>query len=181
MNTAISTSIMVRFGIEASILATGPGESEFWQMLVAIRRDLLRVAFSLTQQDAEDLVELTLEKACEKRSQFDGRNLKAWCATILRNEFRDQLRHWWTRLVDSGVDGVGAGVPPAGEHQIMLKEVIKALQEMGGNCLEILLLTAKGFKFREISDVLGIPIGTLGGRVSQCRERLDRRLGLEGH
>lgn len=158
-------------------------EDEFWQALESQRRDLARTAFKLARQfdDVEDLVQHTLVQAFERRRQFDGRNLRAWCLAILRNEFRDRLRSWWSRLVDydSDIDEIAIRALPDAEDRVMLGEVVEALRQMGGNCLDVLLLTAKGYKLREMSELLDVPIGTLGRQASQCRDRLDRKLGLD--
>ena len=46
------------------------------------------------------------------------------------------------------------------------------LNKMGERCKEILLLWASGYKYKEISERLYIPMGTTMTNISRCRKKL---------
>jgi len=65
----------------------------FAEQVLELRRFLRNYAYRLSDAaDAEDLVQDTIERALRHRARFDGRNLKAWLATILRNRAFDLQR-----------------------------------------------------------------------------------------
>ena len=56
------------------------------------------------------------------------------------------------------------------------KGVNEALNQIGAKCKEILLLVSEEYKYKEISDRLGIPMGTVMNRLLRCRKQLHQDL-----
>ena len=56
------------------------------------------------------------------------------------------------------------------------KGVNEALNQIGAKCKEILLLISEEYKYKEISDRLGIPMGTVMNRLLRCRKQLHQDL-----
>ena len=52
----------------------------------------------------------------------------------------------------------------------------EALNQIGAKCREILLLISEEYKYKEISDRLGIPMGTVMNRLLRCRKQLHQDL-----
>ena len=61
----------------------------------------------------------------------------------------------------------------AAEAHLALKDVTQALQDLPVEQREALaLVVIEGMSYRDASDVLGIPIGTLTSRIARAREAL---------
>ena len=56
------------------------------------------------------------------------------------------------------------------------KGVNEALNQIGAKCKEILLLISEEYKYKEISDRLGNPMGTVMNRLLRCRKQLHQDL-----
>jgi RNA polymerase sigma-70 factor (ECF subfamily) len=149
--------------------------------------DIMRVALNLTRynrENAEDLVQKALMKAFEKQELFKGGNLVGWIVTIMKNIFRDELRKIKGKeFVEVSDDDLDDGeykelddIEEKVEAGIRASSVKKALKRMTGNCKEILSLFSQEYKYKEISDHIGIPMGTVMNRLSRCRKKLHQEL-----
>ncbi|KQP08239.1 RNA polymerase subunit sigma-24 [Methylobacterium sp. Leaf99] len=155
----------------------------FGDELIALVPRLRRFARMRTGNaaEADDMVQATLMRAWERRSQFqDGTNLVAWLFTILRNTHLNQRKRLRREVED--VDGAFAGAlssAPDQEHRVALFELQAALNDLPEEQRETLLLvTVDGLKHEEVAAVLGCQVGTVKSRVSRARERLAMALGL---
>jgi DNA-directed RNA polymerase specialized sigma24 family protein len=57
-------------------------------------------------------------------------------------------------------------------------EITEALNTLADNCQKILEHYGMGYSYREISEAFEIPMGTVMGRMSRCRDQF--RVALEG-
>ncbi len=146
---------------------------------------LLRVAFTLTGSwpDAEDLVQDTLVRAYRGISGFDGAHPRAWLLTILRNTNVNARRRRRPDLLDEDGEfdrhrpAFGAGVAPSAEQivtdRVLTDELQRAVDALDDRFRVVLLLIdVDDLTYREVADVLGIPIGTVLSRLSRARERI---------
>jgi RNA polymerase sigma-70 factor, ECF subfamily len=153
---------------------------EFPDELARHRPSLERSARRLcrNKQDAEDLVQTTLEKAWQARAQFmPGGNLGGWLFRILTNRHRDNLRR------RSGVqvplpDELPAAPPETDEVSSLLalppEAVIEAMNQLSPELRKPLeLMAVHGKRYREIADELGVPINTVGTRIRRARIALQ--------
>jgi RNA polymerase sigma-70 factor (ECF subfamily) len=145
--------------------------------------------------DAEDLVQETYLKAYRGFGGFqEGTNLKAWLYRILTNTFINSYRskkrrpeetelddlenlYLYRRL--SGAEGASAG--RSAEDEVLdhiteaeVKEAIEALPEQFR--MAVLLGDVEGFSYKEIAEILDIPIGTVMSRLHRGRKALQKRL-----
>ncbi|MDO9429228.1 MAG: sigma-70 family RNA polymerase sigma factor [Methylobacterium sp.] len=155
----------------------------FGDELIALVPRLRRFARLRTGSEAEadDMVQATLMRAWEHRSQFrDGTNLVAWLFTILRNTHLNQCKRLRREVED--VDGAIAGrlsSAPDQEHRIALTELQAALDALPDEQRETLLLvTVDGLRHEDAAAILGCRVGTVRSRVNRARERLATALGL---
>jgi RNA polymerase sigma-70 factor (ECF subfamily) len=155
----------------------------FGEELIALVPRLRRFALVRTGNaaEADDMVQATLMRAWERRSQFeDGTNLVAWLFTILRNTHLNQRKRLRREVED--VDGAFAGAlssAPDQEHRMALFELQAALDDLPVEQRETLLLvTVDGLKHEDAAAILGCQVGTVKSRVSRARERLAISLGL---
>ena len=165
---------------------TGPGEKppSFGDELLEIYPRLLSLALALTgnRGDADDLVQEVVVCALTNRTKFTGGSLLAWTATILRNEFRDNRRSAWHRYRTHKDIRIEDFVPPdamlTAEADVMLRQVVVVLAQLGGQCRELLILSAQGYKTREIAKLLSIPEGKAMRCMVDCRRRLEHRMNF---
>src|SRR6187551_3170629 len=168
---------------------------EFETEAIAQLSALLGVASRLTRNpaDAQDLVQDTLLKAMRARDQFEtGTNMRAWLLRILTNTFINRYRRGG--LERSVLDGPDADPLADGwvsastiesmrdpESQalrpLLEAEIGKALDELPTDFrLAVVLSDVEDLSYKEISDVMGCPIGTVMSRLHRGRRMLKSRL-----
>jgi RNA polymerase sigma-70 factor (ECF subfamily) len=170
-------------------------ESEALTHLDALYRTALRL--SRNPQDAEDLVQETYLNAFRSLDRFEeGTNLRAWLFRILNNAFISQYRRRKRRpsssledvteyyLYDHLAEGGASPRPENPERDVLAllgdETVLEALEELPVEFRQVeLLADVEGFSYREIADILGIPIGTVMSRLYRARRRLQKALWQE--
>ncbi len=136
--------------------------------------------------DAEDLVQETYAKALKAfRSFEEGTNLRAWMYRILRNTFltsrtalsaRNTL---WLDDVNENEDATAHHETP--ERLLLLREsatnTTEALAALPVGYREMILLCdVEELSYKEIAQVLSVPIGTVMSRLSRARRMLRENL-----
>ncbi len=143
--------------------------------------------------DAEDLVQATMLQAYRKREQFaPGTKRRAWLFKILTNTFinnyhrsnreKDVFNRDFDfseiegRFMDNWSDSeFGRSRLPFTEQ--MSDEVQKAFLDLPDNYkLVVEMADLRDFSYAEISEVVGIPIGTVMSRLSRGRKMLQKAL-----
>ena len=157
---------------------------------------LYRTALRMTRSeaDAEDLVQETYIRALRFRAQFTpGTNLKAWLFRILTNTFINAYRKRARAPETTELDDVDefslyrrmsaerpASSSPDPEREfldgIVSSEVTDALEELPEKFRTTVLLDVEGFSYKEIAEMLEIPIGTVMSRLHRGRKFLQQRL-----
>jgi RNA polymerase sigma-70 factor (ECF subfamily) len=145
--------------------------------------------------DAEDLVQETYLRAYRGfGSDQDGTNLKAWLYRILTNTFINRYRAAQRRPDETDLDEVedfylyrrlggleGARASRSAEDELLdvltEGEVREAVESLPENFrLAVLLADVEGFAYKEIAEILDIPIGTVMSRLHRGRRALQKRL-----
>jgi RNA polymerase sigma-70 factor (ECF subfamily) len=158
---------------------------------------LYRTARRLTREpaDAEDLVQETYLKAFRAADRFEpGTNLKAWLFTILHNTARNRVRDrsrenvsFDSDLVDLAADrpaDVGDGRSADTPETLLLRntlgpELKAAIEAMPDAFRQaVWLRDVEEFSYREIAEMLAIPVGTVMSRISRGRRLLFDRLSV---
>lgn len=144
------------------------------------------------RQDAEDLLQETYLRAFRGFASFeDGSNLRAWLYRIMTNAFINQYRKrqrevitvpeeetpdWWLyeRLGE-------AAVTPSAESTVLdglpSEDVQRALEDLPEIFrIPVLLADVEEFSYKEIAEMLDIPIGTVMSRLHRGRKALQRAL-----
>src|SRR5712691_11698009 len=173
-------------------MADDPFESAALAFLDALYRTALRMTRS--ESDAEDLVQETYIRAFRFRDQCTpGTNLKAWLFRILTNTFINEYRRRsrapeTTELADvdesalyrrmSRERAASQSSEPEKEFLdgIVSSEVKEALEALPEKFRATVLLDVEGFSYKEIAEMLGIPIGTVMSRLHRGRKFLQQRL-----
>ena len=158
-----------------------PGAT-FEELAVPLFDQLYNFARWLAQDttEAEDLVQETYAKALRGFSSFQpGTNFRAWMYRILRNTFlssRTGLKA--TVALDEDADESLLPIEPATPESTLMEQanreiVQEALSEIPVPFREILLLCeVEEMSYQEISETLGIAIGTVMSRLFRARKAL---------
>ncbi len=145
--------------------------------------------------DAEDLVQETYLKAYRGFGGFqEGTNLRAWLYRILTNTFINIYRAKKRRPDESNLDDVedlylyrrlgaleAAQAGRSAEDEVLdsfteteVKSALEALPEQFR--MAVLLADVEGFQYKEIAEILDIPIGTVMSRLHRGRRALQKSL-----
>lgn len=160
--------------------------AKFRRDLLEVQSELQRFAYKLTadREEANDLLQETSLKALGNMDKFmPGTNFKGWVYTIMRNifinnyrkEVRDQIfvdhtdnlfhinhqRESENYITDNGYDS---------------KEIYRVVHSLPRDYRIPFLMHISGFKYREIAERLGLPLGTVKSRIFFTRQQLQNLL-----
>jgi RNA polymerase sigma-70 factor (ECF subfamily) len=169
--------------------------AEFTTEAMQYAQSLYSTALRMTrnQSDAEDLVQETYLKAFRSFGSFEtGTNLKAWLFRILTNTFINTYRVKQRRPQESDLGSVEdlflykrlpslAGLSESAEEQLLdlfpaaeVREAIENLPETF--LLPMLLNDVEGFSYKEVAEILDVPIGTVMSRLHRGRKTMQEAL-----
>ena len=172
-------------------------QATFAEQATPFMDSLYAAAMRMTRNaaDAEDLVQETYLKAYRGFGGFEeGTNLKAWLYRILTNTFINTYRSRKRRPTESDLDEVedlylyrrlggleAAAAGRSAEDELLDiytdDEVKQALEELPEQFrMAVLLADVEGFSYKEIADILDIPIGTVMSRLHRGRKSLQKKL-----
>src|SRR6476659_507965 len=172
-------------------------QARFAEQAMEFMPSLYSGALRMTRNaaDAEDLVQETYLKAYRAFASFEeGTNLKAWLFRILTNTFINSYRAKQRRPGETDLDDVedlymyrrlgGLEAAMAGrsaEDELLERftddEVKQALEDLPEQFrVAVLLADVEGFSYKEIAEILDIPIGTVMSRLHRGRKQLQKRL-----
>ena len=167
----------------------------FERDVIPLLSSLYGAAMRLTRNpaDAEDLIQETYLRAFRGFAGFqEGTNLKAWLYRILTNSFintyrkkqrepqtvegPDDIGEWYL------FDRLGAqNVEVSAESEVLDRmpdeDVKRALESIPENFrMAVLLADVEGFSYKEIAEIMDVPIGTVMSRLHRGRKALERAL-----
>jgi RNA polymerase sigma-70 factor (ECF subfamily) len=161
----------------------GDHKEEFDRLAFAHFRELRRVALRVCEdrETAEDLVQETYLRAWRSFDKFErGTNCRAWLFRIffyVRSEYnRSQARKPLVFSLDHVNESKLSSQthPPAEVVLEEIKQVFAELPEVFR--IAVLLSDVEGLRYREIAEVLNIPVGTVMSRLSRGRQMLRAKL-----
>jgi RNA polymerase sigma-70 factor (ECF subfamily) len=141
--------------------------------------------------DAEDLVQETYLKAYRGYGSFRaGTNLKAWLYRILTNTFINSYRAKRRHPEETELEEVEdfylfrrlGGLEAAEEVEEVLEsmtdeEVKQAIESLPESFrMAVLLADVEGFSYKEIAEIMDVPIGTVMSRLHRGRRALQKAL-----
>jgi RNA polymerase sigma-70 factor (ECF subfamily) len=135
-----------------------------------------------SSDDADDLVQETFLRAWRALDRFDpGRPLAPWLARIATNRALSTLAGRSRRRMEEIAESLPSGVPLPDEDESRRRfreRVQRALLRLPDDQRAVIALRAgEELSYREIAEVLDVPIGTVMSRLSRAREALRRSLG----
>ncbi|MEM6767375.1 MAG: RNA polymerase sigma factor [Bacteroidota bacterium] len=160
---------------------------DFYAILENAKTQLFLPAIRLTKNEdaAKDLIQETVLKALLNKEKFqEGTNLKAWLFIIMRNTFITQYhRNNKVRPFESSSQfdyfANSADLSETGveERKLREKELLSHINNLPEIYRKSFNWYVEGYKYREIADMLQIPIGTVKHRIHVARKILKK--GIE--
>jgi len=159
--------------------------ASFDDQLASLLPRLRRFAHSLARDsaDADDLTQATIERALKSRDQWQpGTRLDSWAYRIMRNLWIDTARARSRKSAREAPEeeGLNIGDDPreAMDASLDLKRVMAAMARLPDEQREVVaLILVEGFGYREVSEMLGLPIGTVSSRLVRGRTALLAMVG----
>lgn len=159
---------------------------QFKENLLNLQNNMKNFALSLTcdEADADDLIQDTTLKVLKNKDKFvDNVNFKGWVMTIMRNIFINNY-HKVIRsqsVIDYNVEACNVNTINEGgeftpEGSLDLKEITKAIASLNDTIKKPFSMYVNGYKYHEIADALGIPLGTVKSRIFLARQELQKML-----
>ena len=171
--------------------------AQFAEQAMQFAPQLYSAALRMTRNgaDAEDLVQETYLKGYRSFATFEeGTNLRAWLFRILTNTYINAYRAKQRRPEETELDTIEdfylyrriGGIEEAlaarsAEDELMDvftdDEVKQALEDLPESFrLPVLLADVEGFSYKEIAEMLEIPIGTVMSRLHRGRKAMQKAL-----
>lgn len=152
----------------------------FERELLSLVPRLRRFARALARDaaDADDLLQVALERALKARDQWaPGTRMDAWMMRIVRNcwidEVRSRTRRARTFLPEEDGEMVGIDMQEELDARADMHAVDRAMASLNPEQREVIaLVLVEGLAYREAADLLDIPIGTLTSRLTRGRQAL---------
>jgi RNA polymerase sigma-70 factor (ECF subfamily) len=127
---------------------------------------------------AEDLVQQTCVRALERASQFEpGTRLDRWLFSILHSIWLNEIRANKVRQGQGFADAEetlvfdGAGTT---ETHIMATQILRKVEALPeAQRGAVFLAYVEGLSYREVAEILDIPIGTVMSRLAAARAKLS--------
>jgi RNA polymerase sigma-70 factor (ECF subfamily) len=172
-------------------------QADFEKDAMEFAPQLYSAALRMTRNaaDAEDVVQETFLKAYRAYHTFQaGTNLKAWLYRILTNTYINRYRkearrpnevdfdevedlYLYKRLGSAESGRVSRSAEDEALEQFVDADVKAALEELPDHFrMPVLLADVEGFSYKEIAEILDVPIGTVMSRLHRGRKALQKAL-----
>jgi RNA polymerase sigma-70 factor (ECF subfamily) len=156
-----------------------PSPVDFSRVVASVGKALFSRAMGLERsvEDAEDLVQDTLERALRSLHQFQpGTNIRMWLFRIMFNLFVDKRRRRSNEARNDNVEPADLAAPEpdplAPWEEIDQDKMAATLARLEPQFRDVLQLHLVSQTYREIGATLGIPPGTVGTRLLRARHKL---------
>ena len=157
-------------------------DPEFENLVKLYYGDLYRFGFSLTgsEVDAADLTQETFYIWANKRRQVrNPANVKGWLFTTLHREFLKICRHR-KRVADEPIDEGAQNLPHVYADVVNRIDAQTLLDVLGqideGYRAPLVLYYLEDLSYKQIGDVLAIPLGTVQSRIARAKIKLFQLL-----
>jgi RNA polymerase sigma-70 factor, ECF subfamily len=145
--------------------------------------DLFRTAQRVLRDPsrAEDVVQEVYLQAWKSFERFElGTNCKAWLYKILFHSINHYRRKWFSLRLLSDKDEYleeNLAWTPSVPEQLTDADILSALDDIPPDFKSVVLLVdVEEFAYKDVAEILGIPIGTVMSRLSRGRKLLREQL-----
>jgi len=161
-------------------------QTQFNHELLSLKDKLYYYALSLTSDSdwANDLLQETMLKALANRNKFrPNSNFKAWIYTIMRNTFINDYRKnvKARKMFCDSDDDIHLAfsndkVYPAPDALYSTREIHRNINALKDAYRIPFTMFIEGYKYKEISEKLDLPLGTIKSRIFFSRKMLEKSL-----
>lgn len=158
----------------------------FQTKLLDLQSNLLNFAYMLTnnRDDAYDLLQDTTLKVLDNEEKYvDNVNFKGWVFTIMRNIFINNYRKVVrsATIIDQTEDLYHLNLPQDSgldtpEGSVAAKEITAAINSFIEEYRIPFSMHVAGYKYNEIAEKMGLPLGTIKSRIFFARQKLQEML-----
>lgn len=157
---------------------------EFNAKILKVKPLLKSYSLNLTRntEDAEDLFHDTYLRGFLNKDKFhESTNFRAWMCTIMKNIFINAYRRSNKKIevFKNTIEGEPFYEATATDKIINyagMEDIEKAIDTLRHDYKYCFMQYFKGFKYQEIADELGIPIGNIKTNIFQARKKLKSQL-----
>ncbi len=167
-------------------MATLDNNKGFEDKLIDLQNNMMNFALTLTsnREEAKDLLqETTLRALDNKEKYYENVNFKGWVFTIMHNIFVNNYRRVVRSqtMIDQTENLYHLNMPqdsgfdtPEGAYTV--SEISRVINSFTNEYKVPFTMHVSGFKYEEIAQQLGLPIGTVKSRIFFARKRLQELL-----
>lgn len=146
-------------------------------LLPRLRRFARTIVYN--REDADDLVQIAVERALGRSAQWQPETrLDSWVFRIMKNAWIDEVRSRIRRdnlfAPEEAGEHVGDQTAEAQQQRMAIEKAVGMLSEE--HRMVVALVLVDGMPYKEASEVLEIPIGTLTSRLVRARAALQEIL-----
>lgn len=147
-------------------------------LLYAWLNSMAKKYYAHNSQDCQDLASETVLRILEASKRFDNsKDLKPWASAIMRNTFITQRRKKSLINFESLERCTGDEILVVDDiDRATTVAFLKDISRTNKN-VKCLMFLSDGFSYSDISEILGIPIGTVKSRIFAGRHYLKKALG----
>ena len=157
----------------------------FQNRLMSLQSNMLNFAYMLTsnRDDAYDLLQDTTLKVLNNQEKYvENTNFKGWVFTIMRNIFINNYRRVVrsATVIDQSEDCYHLNLSQdsgleSPEGSYAASEITAAIAEFPEKYRVPFSMHVQDYKYNEIADEMGLPIGTIKSRIFFARQELQKR------
>jgi RNA polymerase sigma-70 factor, ECF subfamily len=159
-------------------------QSQIQEQLDIISGSLRAFSLKLTGNhvDAEDLYQDTALRIITNADKYrQGTNFKAWAVTIMRNIFINNYRKKVRRnmIIDQTpnsfyINSGDRAISNEGESSVAFNELLQLVDTLPDDFRQPFMMAFDGYKYDEIAETLGSPLGTIKSRIFFARKKLQK-------
>ena len=160
-------------------------KEEMTDYLIGNLEEMYQWAYRLTRNydDAQDLLQSTLLCALKSVGMYtEENNISGWLYTIMRNIFFNTTRHSGRcccmekedieRMMQLGENALNDNA----EIAFDMSDIQRAIDTLDRPYKIPMSLYLSGYKYQEIAEKMGIPLGTVKSRIHASRVQLQETL-----
>lgn len=153
--------------------------------LIGNQEEMYQWAYRLTRNydDAQDLLQSTLLCALKSVGMYtEENNISGWLYTIMRNIFFNTTRHSGRcccmekedieRMMQLGENALNDNA----EIAFDMSDIQRAIDTLDRPYKIPMSLYLSGYKYQEVAEKMGIPLGTVKSRIHASRVQLQETL-----
>jgi RNA polymerase sigma-70 factor (ECF subfamily) len=135
-------------------------------------------------EESNDLLQETYFKALKNKDKFqEGTNIKGWLYTIMKNTFINAYRKRKNQntFVDDTDNKYFLNIRETEktvttDGKVDQEYIMKQINSVDKTYVETFMMYYNGYKYEEIAEIMGIPLGTVKSRIFLARRKMMDKL-----